>query len=262
MSVDKRSNAASLIALVVVSLAVAGYFTGLQAPMHSPQSTSPLRIDEKKMHHAASLEAGVITATRYSDMAEATRKFRRQSSLIGLKSNVEPLAEVAIKPEEKFAALQRRAENRAFNGAPPTVPHPIDQRSDSACVACHGQGAKTQSLRIPRMSHTMLANCTQCHVESNALHLQSVAFRENEFEGLAAPTAGPRAYPEAPPQIPHSTWMRSNCMSCHGYAGLQGIRSTHPWRSNCQQCHAPSASLDQTLLAEVPQFLPAPQIKE
>jgi cytochrome c-type protein NapB len=47
-------------------------------------------------------------------------------------------------------------------------------------------------------------------------------------------------------------------MSCHGYTGLQGIRTTHPWRQNCQQCHAPSATMNQTLLAAEPEFLPAP----
>jgi hypothetical protein len=33
MTADRKSNAAILIAFVVMSVAVAGYFTGLQAPM-------------------------------------------------------------------------------------------------------------------------------------------------------------------------------------------------------------------------------------
>jgi nitrate reductase cytochrome c-type subunit len=43
--------------------------------------------------------------------------------------------------------------NRAFNGAPPTIPHPVDQMSSNSCMACHGDGVKTATLRISKMSH-------------------------------------------------------------------------------------------------------------
>jgi cytochrome c-type protein NapB len=56
--------------------------------------------------------------------------------------------------------------------------------------------------------------------------------------------------------------MRSDCMSCHGYEGRLGIRTTHPWRNSCQQCHAPSAAMEQTLLTAEPHFLPGPKIKK
>ena len=140
--------------------------------------------------------------------------------------------------------------------------HPIDQRTSTACVACHGEGAKTASLRVPRMSHPFLTNCLQCHVENNPAQKLAALFRENSFTGLEAPKEGPRAFAGAPPQIPHATWMRSDCMSCHGSSGLHGIRTTHPWRMNCQQCHVPSASSDQTFPAAQSTFLPGPKIAE
>ncbi|MFT5328303.1 MAG: cytochrome c-type protein NapB [Planctomycetaceae bacterium] len=262
MSMEKKVKATRLIAFVLVSVAVAGYFTGLQAPMKASTSSPPRPVEPLETESTTRLEVGVIPATPYAGIAGATSERRRHTRLASLKSAIDPLAEISIALGDKPAAFDQREQNRSFNGAPPTIPHPVDQRSDASCVACHKEGAMTKSLRIPRMSHAFLANCTQCHVENNPRHMTAFSFRENDFAGLVTPTEGPRAFSGAPPQIPHSTWMRSDCLSCHGHAGQQGIRTTHPWRKNCQQCHAPSASLDQTLLAVEPQFLPGPEIKE
>jgi nitrate reductase (cytochrome), electron transfer subunit len=261
MTSDSKSNAVLLVAFVVASLAVVGYFTGLQAPMRvTSPSTMGNDNDDREVSPAA-LGVGVLPATHYKDMAAVTRDRRTQTQLTSLKSSVDPLAEIQIDPQDKLAALYQRKQNRAFNGAPPTVPHPIEQQSDASCVACHQEGAMTQTLRIPRMSHTFLANCTQCHIENSPRHMPKASFRESEFVGLAAPVEGPRAFAGAPPQIPHSTWMRSDCLSCHGNEGRHGIRTTHPWRSSCQQCHVPSAEMDQSPLTAVPQFLPALEIR-
>jgi cytochrome c-type protein NapB len=64
---------------------------------------------------------------------------------------------------------------------------------------------------------------------------------ENDFDGLDAPGAGPRASIVAPPQLPHRVFMRENCDSCHGVNGRDPIRSSHPWRESCSQCHASSS---------------------
>ncbi len=250
-------NIVTLICFVVISITVVGYFTGLQAPMRTSAVTPGL------LPAAKPLAADTITATRYADMHEATRHpttaFR--TTLSDLKSTTDPFAEFKISAKEKTSALQRRDTNRAFNGAPPTIPHAVSESSTAACMVCHGAGAKTESLRIPKIPHQFLTNCTQCHVESHPRHATASLFRETSFVGLPAPTAGPRAFPGAPPQIPHSTWMRGECMSCHGFAGLQGIRTTHPWRNNCTQCHAPSSKLDHIPLARTPKFLKPPQVE-
>ena len=260
MSRRRRPNSMVLIAFVVVSVAVVGFFTGLQAPMKITVADSSSSGLSRPVEQSRAAEAGVIPAVHYSEMAATSRKDQQPSQLNSLKSTVAPLAEIKITNQDKLSALEQRARNRAFNGAPPTVPHPIDQQTDAACIACHEAGAVTATIRIPRMSHQFLANCTQCHVESHSRHLPSELASENSFTGLLAPTAGPRAYPGAPPQIPHTTWMRSDCMSCHGYEGRHGIRTTHPWRSSCLQCHAPAVAMEQTLLNEEPQFLQAPEI--
>jgi len=257
---DKTSrNIVGLICFVVVSVTIVGYFVGLQAPMSSVTTSS--QVDVALLERGQIPSGNVIPATHYTEIPEATRVRTAgwRTSLTELKSQNDPLAKVESSPEQKTVALEVRDENRAFNGAPPTIPHPADQTSSEACLVCHGMGVKTKTLRIPPMSHQFLANCTQCHVENRPRHMTPTLFRENTFTGLPAPIAGPRAFPGAPPQIPHSTWMRSDCMSCHGVSGLPGIRTTQPWRKSCQQCHAPSSQLDQTLLVSEPAFLAPPE---
>lgn len=260
MSEQHLSRKAQVISFVIVALAIVGYFVGLQAPMSPTHDTGRKATNETESNHL-NAATDVTPATAYSDMAKVTNRDASSTSLTNLKSFIDPLAEIRIEPGEKQRALAARERNRAFNGAPPTIPHPINQRSADSCMACHGKGIKTTSLRVPQMSHAFLANCTQCHVESSSTQMEAFLFRMNHFVGLPAPESGPRAFAQAPPQIPHTTWMRSNCMSCHGETGLNGIRTTHPWRVNCQQCHAPSSELDQTFLVDKPVFLPRPNIK-
>lgn len=262
MTTDRKPGITLLVAIVVISLAVVGYFVGLQSPMNPATAESATGLSEHVPHTIAEGDSEVTPATWYRDMASETTRLAYHSSLEELKSSFDPLAEVKIEPHDKRVALAKRDQNRAYNGAPPTVPHPTSQLSSASCVACHGEGALTASLRIPRMSHNFLTNCTQCHVVNAPQHMTANLFRESDFVGLEAPNEGPRSYAGAPPQIPHSTWMRSDCMSCHGYTGLQGIRTTHPWRRNCLQCHAPSATLNQSLLAAEPLFLSPPNISD
>ncbi len=263
---------AYLICFVVISIAIVGYFVGLQSPMNPVMKslatanrlaeTAPERSVDDSGHATDLVKSDVMPATDYSEMHRATvqRAESVRTSLVNLKRDFDPLAEVLITPGQKQFALAIREQNRAFNGAPPTIPHSIDQMSAQSCMACHGEGFKSESLRISKMSHQFLANCTQCHVESRPDHMAAFEFRESTFVGLPAPTAGPRAFEGAPPMIPHSTWMRVNCMSCHGFSSQQGIRTTHPWRQNCQQCHAPSSELDQVILESEPKFLAPPNV--
>ncbi len=270
MTPERGTRWAYLFSFVVISVSIVGYFVGMQSPMN-PHATGDVGFDdaEKLSTHVIEnlsetnplADQSVVPATHYSDIAGVTRnRFANlRTSLADLKSTVDLNQEIEISEQQKLFALAIRDQNRAFNGAPPTVPHPVDQMTTASCMACHGEGVKTKSFRISRMSHQFLANCTQCHVERNPDHMEPTVFRENSFVGLPAPEGGPRAFAGAPPMIPHSTWMRVDCMSCHGPTGLYGIRSTHPWRQNCQQCHAPSSELDQTLLPARPQFLSPPR---
>ncbi len=253
-----------VIAFVVVAITVVGFFVGLQSPMNPElKLRSTARLADSASHLAGTdknRSPSVVPATHYREMPRVTAEKKQvsQTNLADLRteSRIDPAVEIVITEQQKRFALAMRDKNRAFNGAPPTVPHPVDQMSSQACMVCHQEGAKTDSLRISKMSHQYLENCSQCHVEADPQHMVATTFRRNTFVGLPAPQGGPRAFPGAPPMIPHSTWMRVECNSCHGTAGQQGIRTTHPWRKNCLQCHAPSSSLDQVQIDPTPQFLP------
>lgn len=279
MTDSKPTGYGTIGAVVIASVAIVGYFIGLQSPglqkAASPMgmASSSISGGEQPASQAAAshsttatqtqpIDSRVIPATEYLQLASIIRATENQkrTDLSSLVSNSALEPQSAASPEEKLAALAKRRENRAFNGAPPTVPHPIDQMSAQACLACHGDGWQASGLRASRMSHPFLAECTQCHVESQPTHQTASLFRQSNFVGIPAPTQGSRAYPGAPPQIPHTTWMRDDCQSCHGPSGLLGLRATHPWRQACQQCHLPTSTSEQIKIHPVPGFLEPPKV--
>jgi cytochrome c-type protein NapB len=146
-------------------------------------------------------------------------------------------------------ALRERGSRRAFEGVPPTIPHPISQGSASECMACHEHGFQLGSKVARPIPHPRYDSCTQCHVVSDAPFTKTVASDAasavNEFSPAPTISPGPRAYAGAPPQMPHTTWMRETCLACHGDAGRAGLRTRHPERQSCTQCHTPSAPLEQ-----------------
>jgi len=279
MQPKQPSRIVLLVGALITFVAIVGYFVGLQSPMNPFEKTARVQGLSRIVGAARTLETmetGSIPATDYSQMGMAVRA---KSASSKLKQNDSPFSTWSnshfatteqaaidlgtdnnIPVAEKRFALAMREKNRAFNGAPPTVPHPIAESSAESCVACHSQGTQTATLRIPRMSHPFLSNCTQCHVGTASPDMPNAMVRANHFVGLAAPEGGPRAFAGAPPQIPHSTWMRVDCLSCHGQASYRGLQTTHPWRQNCQQCHAPSSTLEQIILESNAKFIDAMQV--
>ena len=150
-------------------------------------------------------------------------------------------------PGGRLEALSLRAELRAFNGAPPTVPHEMEQLSSVDCLRCHGDSPEADEKAAPKVPHVFLASCTQCHVEDESEDLFGEELVPNTFDGIAAPRGGSRAYAGAPPLVPHSTIMRSNCLSCHGPFGLLALQTSHPERRSCLQCHGVSATMNQRM---------------
>lgn len=269
MNQETNSKAGIFIIAGVVAVIVTGYFVGLQAPMgREGQERAPAVATRKFGETESGLANGdghserPIASVEYASLANEYQgpTAQWQSDVSNLQQVAhDPMQVIVIDEADKLVSLERRATRRAFNGAPPTIPHKIEQMSAKSCLACHGEGAMTSSMRVPAMSHAFFANCTQCHVEQNSADFPAIEFRSNSFVGLPAPEAGPRAFPGAPPVIPHSTWMRESCLSCHGFTGQAGLQTTHPWRKNCEQCHAPSAVLEQAP-PTANQFLPPPTI--
>lgn len=138
-----------------------------------------------------------------------------------------------------------RAARRAYDGAPPVIPH---QSFGVGCTQCHtlrgmsvpefGFAPPSPHQNTPGMSDG--SRCNQCHVFQQTDEL----FVASGFEGWRPDGQhGTRAYETAPPVIPHPVLMRENCLACHdGPAAREEIRTTHPERANCKQCHVPSTS--------------------
>lgn len=153
---------------------------------------------------------------------------------------------VADKLASRVRATESRAALRAFEGAPPVIPHATAGLNIQTCRACHAQGLRAGDKVARMASHAYLTNCTQCHVEAAGEGPSGVWTVENVFAGLrSSGYGGTRAWAGAPPVIPHTTFMRTNCISCHGEHGYDGWRPDHLSRTNCVQCHAPAAELDQ-----------------
>ena len=166
-------------------------------------------------------------------------------------------ARVPVPGEEgrfKTAAIVR-AERRAYDGAPPIIPH---KNFGMTCVSCHkATGIELPGVGYaPAMPHELtqglsaIANCTQCHVFQQDVK----PFAESTFVGLRQDLRrGKRLNDLAPPVIPHPVFMRENCAACHtGPAAREEIRTTHPERSNCKQCHIP---VDNAISRETIYFL-------
>lgn len=133
-----------------------------------------------------------------------------------------------------------RAERRAYDGAPPAIPHPP---LGAACTACHtttgssrpGVGFAPANPHAGTRVEGSIQNCKQCHVFKNT----EKTFVASTFVGLEQDLRrGTRQYPGAPPVMPHAKFMRENCTACHStVAARPEIRCSHPERANCLQCH-------------------------
>ncbi len=229
-----------VVGAVAVGVAATGFLAGVAGP---PERAAPQRGEEER-----STEGPAVR--RYSEMGSDSRGpnanlYERGTSVLAVERD--PYTVVERTDAERAATLRARDERRAYDGAPPTIPHPIDQRGSPDCLACHGAAVQIDGRIAPTMSHPRYDSCTQCHVVAADPRPGGAAPEgvPNTFVGTSSENAGARAWPGAPPTIPHATSMRADCLSCHGSLGRVGLRTSHPWRQSCTQCHAPSAELDQ-----------------
>lgn len=292
---------ATVAAVATFTVALSGYFMGL---LQTGRSAERVRADASGEFGVSRLEFGVSqtpnsklqtqnpnpetprpqtpnskleTATssapvapRYRDLARRTLQPNH-----GWHSQTADLARPP-QPQDgpRTATLQtiaawttKRTARRAFDGAPPTVPHPVDQQHSSSCLSCHGQPTRIASIDVPQLSHPPYTNCLQCHAPSGGPSSRwatpppvlATPALDNGFTGRTVVNTSTRAYPGAPPTVPHATWMRQNCLSCHGPGGSSTIKTSHPTRQNCVQCHALDASQNPSPnLRPLPPELPPP----
>lgn len=237
-------RALQVLLAVVLTLSFVGFAAGTRGndpPAEPPAHVPPERAEDvPDARSYTQLRNAPLTAAITWPQAEAR------------------LANDAPPPGERDLDALRveRDLRRAYDGAPPTVPHPVVQRDVGSCLSCHQQGLSVGGKVASSMSHDFKSQCLQCHAQASGtgtagdvLLADALAgqgtYGRNAFAGYRGPTTGERAWDIAPPEIPHRTFMRENCLSCHAEGGSAPLRTTHPERASCQQCHAPSASLDQ-----------------
>ncbi len=222
---------------MVLGVAVTGYFAGTRqnswSPMAAPEG-QPRAAAGEVLPGETYLERRARRHGPSSKVTSVLDRFRRAGPKIG-----DP---VEVSREGQEQAVAKRGEARGFDGAPPVVPHPIDEQSAHSCITCHREGLWIEGRRAPVMSHRFLDNCTACHVPSAPRHFGQERPMENFFVGLASTGPGERAWEDAPPTIPHSVYMRETCAGCHGLNGMPGLRTSHPELGSCIQCHAPAQS--------------------
>ena len=236
---------------------------GFLVGMYEQPTTKPAQVFKK--HVEAEIEQShFASAPTYSEIDSQLYGVNRdwKSDLSKLKQiNPSVFDRVVRTPEMKNEALRDRLRTRAFDTAPPAIPHPVDQRTAESCLACHGNGMSIAGKIATKMSHPLLTNCTQCHVEQASSMLQVLVSSQkpqgeiaadswpprNDFEGVKRAGPGTRLLPGLPPTIPHTLHMRDDCMSCHGTIARPGIRTTHPWLQNCRQCHAADGDLERAV---------------
>lgn len=240
---NHTGKGASVALAALLSAAAVGFFAGTRAEWpekagYGPQPPAP--------------SAGVAART-YSELREQGLGPNTEIYLASKTALVSLLPSVTQEvpprdPEARARALARREQRRAYDGAPPTIPHPTDPRALPNCLVCHEHGAKIAELIAPKMSHPPLAGCPQCHVESISPEVIAAglapALFANGFEPSGFGGPGARAWTGAPPVVPHQSFMRQRCDSCHGVSGALGLRTPHPDRQSCVQCHVFDEKLD------------------
>lgn len=247
-----------IVVAVIFTVSASGFFMGLQQTLSTISLTREVQetpfVNETQTPALKTAESGTVPqAVGYAEMVHArhlkANGFWQQSLEKFSEPPEELLAVVLPSLGEKQEEMKQRLQIRAFDGAPPRIPHPMDQITDASCLSCHEKGMKMKDRYVPAMSHGTLANCTQCHVPMEGPPSKEAGVLKqpldiNDWEGIQSVVQGERAFPDAPPQIPHAVRMRSNCLSCHGPRSEPALRTTHPFRQNCLQCHLPSAELD------------------
>jgi nitrate reductase (cytochrome), electron transfer subunit len=140
----------------------------------------------------------------------------------------------------KRRTLKEFYARRAYPGAPPLIPHGVENDGIIAdrCLTCHENGGYVPSYNAyaPVSPHPEKESCRQCHVPQET----SKPFVATDWTYPKIPKRNVTALGGSPPRIPHKLQLRENCLACHsGPGAVEEVRVSHPERENCQQCHVP-----------------------
>ena len=259
---EKSKRTTTITLAIVFTVSVTGYFVGMRQTVRETdgyRATDPFEFETSHDHEDSELHPQVQTAPDYSQIAAAgfgpNNDFKSHLSDLRSSPLNGPPPRPAFASEAELRA--QRDARRAYDGAPPIIPHPAAQGSAAVCIACHSEARQIGDVIAPAISHPTYTSCTQCHVSSQGLGSEWNTSEYdlhtgNRFTGDHQPRKGTQAYPDAPTTIPHTLHMRQNCNSCHGPLGTSPIRTPHPERQSCTQCHVPSTDVAPKNFGESP----------
>jgi len=157
------------------------------------------------------------------------------------------------KKNDRVAYVEKRAKIRAYEGAPPVIPHTIVKGETKYCLSCHEKGivfekdAELMGVKsaVAKITpHPTWVNCFQCHVPQQDVKV----FHKNTFKTFRlAHVANPEKTGEepAPPMMPHQMENRESCTVCHfSKTADPSITPKHGMREGCEFCHQPPESLN------------------
>ena len=234
-----------ILLTILLAASFTGYFVGLRETRKATQVAEP-DWQQPGNSEQETTKSSVPRVVSYAKLPKTNLGPNRDwhGRTASLKFPMNPPPKKPADDAAILAALKQRAEIRAFDGAPPAIPHPITQMSSTSCMVCHERGALVNGKTARKMSHPFYASCTQCHVDISGKESGTLMVK-NAFTGLKSVRKGQCAFPGAPPEIPHPTFMRNDCLSCHGPTGMAALQSTLPQQRACFQCHVQSNSLEQ-----------------
>ncbi|MBA4192897.1 MAG: hypothetical protein C0467_33480, partial [Planctomycetaceae bacterium] len=126
---------APLVGAIVIGIALFGFLSGIREP----------KATVRLIPTPAANPGPIPVAVTYSELSDAKLRPNAtwQQSLSQLKFDRPGIFDAVVRTDEmKLVALADRAKNRAYDGAPPTIPHPVEAQSAASCLVCHGEGLK------------------------------------------------------------------------------------------------------------------------
>ena len=132
-----------------------------------------------------------------------------------------------------------REARRAYDGAPPIVPHELTDPDGGDCLDCHSETMDIGDGRIANPTpHPEWSSCLQCHAPGIPAFGKLEEEVESDFVGLKAPARLKPTVDGAPMAIPHDIVARKNCAACHAADHpVEEMRCDHLQRTQCLSCH-------------------------
>ncbi len=134
----------------LLSCAVVGFLTGTERANDPPTSRA-----------ARPEAAAVTTAPGYLDL----RTTRRGPNAVMYANAIATFEARVPSPDAEAPPPldEERRARRAYDGAPPVIPHAVKQDRPPDCLGCHEHGVIIAGRRAPAMIHPRRESCNQCH---------------------------------------------------------------------------------------------------